>query len=33
MNVPAAALAKAYRFDEQTSAFASDAIEGLSQQP
>ncbi len=33
MNVHAAALAKAYRFDEQTSAFAHDVIEGLSQQP
>ncbi len=33
MNVHAAALAKAYRFDEQTSAFAHDVIEGLSQHP
>jgi dimethylhistidine N-methyltransferase len=33
MNVHAAALAKAHRFDEQTSAFASDVIDGLSQQP
>src|SRR6202171_922109 len=33
MNVHAAALAKAHRFDEQTSAFASDVLEGLSQQP
>jgi dimethylhistidine N-methyltransferase len=33
MNVHAAALAKAHRFDEQTSAFAHDVIEGLSQQP
>lgn len=33
MNVHAAALAKAHRFDEQTTAFAHDAIEGLSQQP
>ncbi|QWG16820.1 L-histidine N(alpha)-methyltransferase [Bradyrhizobium sediminis] len=33
MNVHAAALAKAHRFDEQTSAFAHDAIEGLSQFP
>ncbi|QWG25279.1 L-histidine N(alpha)-methyltransferase [Bradyrhizobium sediminis] len=33
MNVHAAALAKAHRFDEQTSAFAQDAIEGLSQFP
>lgn len=33
MNVHAAALAKADRFDEQTSAFAQDAIEGLSQFP
>jgi dimethylhistidine N-methyltransferase len=32
MNVHAAALAKAHRFDEQTSAFAHDVIEGLSQQ-
>jgi dimethylhistidine N-methyltransferase len=33
MNVHAAALAKAHRFDEQTSAFAHDVIGGLSQQP
>jgi len=33
MNVHAAALAKADRFDEQTSAFAQDVIDGLSQQP
>jgi dimethylhistidine N-methyltransferase len=33
MNVHAAALAKAHRFDEQTSAFASDVIDGLSQHP
>jgi dimethylhistidine N-methyltransferase len=33
MNVHAAALAKALRFDDQTSAFALDVIEGLSQQP
>jgi dimethylhistidine N-methyltransferase len=33
MNVHAAALAKAHRFDEQTSAFAHDVIEGLSQHP
>ncbi len=33
MNVHAAALAKAHRFDQQTSAFASDVIEGLSAQP
>jgi dimethylhistidine N-methyltransferase len=32
MNVHAAALAKAHRFDEQTSTFAHDVIEGLSQQ-
>jgi L-histidine Nalpha-methyltransferase len=31
MNVHAAALAKAHRFDERTSAFAGDVIEGLSQ--
>jgi dimethylhistidine N-methyltransferase len=31
MNVHAAALAKAHRFDEPTSAFAGDVIEGLSQ--
>ncbi len=33
MNVYAAALAKAHRFDEQTSAFASDVLDGLSQHP
>src|SRR3981189_2229049 len=33
MNVHAAALAKAHRFDEPTSAFASDVIDGLSQHP
>jgi dimethylhistidine N-methyltransferase len=33
MNVHAAALAKAHRFDDRTSAFASDVIEGLTQQP
>ena len=33
MNVHAAALAKAHHFDEQTSAFASDVIDGLSQHP
>jgi dimethylhistidine N-methyltransferase len=33
MNMHAAALAKAHRFDKQTSAFASDVIEGLAQQP
>src|SRR5712672_530011 len=33
MNVHAAALAKTHRFDEQTSAFASDVIDGLSQPP
>jgi dimethylhistidine N-methyltransferase len=33
MNMHAAALAKAHRFDEQTSAFASDVIEGLTRQP
>ncbi len=33
MNMHAAALAKAHRFDEQTSAFASDVIEGLTEQP
>lgn len=33
MNVHAAALAKAHQFDEQTSAFASDVIDGLSQHP
>ncbi|MEA2883432.1 MAG: hypothetical protein QOH32_2688 [Bradyrhizobium sp.] len=31
MNVHAAALAKAHRFDARTSAFAGDVIEGLSQ--
>src|SRR6202051_2996817 len=33
MNVHAAALAKAHRFDEQTSAFAGDVIDDLSQHP
>ena len=33
MNMHAAALAKAHRFDEQTSTFASDVIDGLSQHP
>ena len=33
MNVHAAALAKAHRFDEQTSAFARDVIDDLSQHP
>jgi dimethylhistidine N-methyltransferase len=33
MNMNAAAVAKAHRFDEQTSAFAHDVIEGLSQHP
>jgi dimethylhistidine N-methyltransferase len=33
MNVHAAALAKALRFDERTSAFAGDVIEGLTLQP
>jgi dimethylhistidine N-methyltransferase len=33
MNVHAASLAKAHRFDDRTSAFASDVIEGLTQQP
>jgi uncharacterized SAM-dependent methyltransferase len=33
MNVHAAALAKAHRFDEQTSAFADDVIDNLSQHP
>jgi dimethylhistidine N-methyltransferase len=33
MNVHAAALAKAHRFDDRTSAFASDVIDGLTQQP
>src|SRR5260370_32341967 len=33
MNVHAAALAKTHRFDEQTSAFASDVIDDLSQHP
>jgi dimethylhistidine N-methyltransferase len=33
MNVHATALAKAHRFDEQTLAFASDVIDGLSQHP
>jgi L-histidine Nalpha-methyltransferase len=33
MNVHAAALAKAHRFDDQTSAFAGDVIDDLSQHP
>jgi dimethylhistidine N-methyltransferase len=33
MNVHAAGLAEAHRFDEQTSAFARDVIEHLSEQP
>jgi dimethylhistidine N-methyltransferase len=33
MNVHAAALAKAHRFDEQTTTFAGDVIDGLSQHP
>src|SRR3978361_1624673 len=33
MNVHAAALAKAHRFDDRTSAFASDVIEVRTQQP
>src|SRR5947208_12233512 len=33
MNVHAAALAQAYQFDEQTSAFAGDVIGDLSQFP
>src|SRR6202140_4322208 len=33
MNVHASALAKAHRFDEQTSVFAGDVIDGLSQYP
>jgi dimethylhistidine N-methyltransferase len=33
MNVHAAALAKAHRFDDRTSAFAGDVIDGLTQQP
>jgi dimethylhistidine N-methyltransferase len=33
MNVHAAALAKAHRFDDRTSAFAHDVLEGLTQQP
>ena len=33
MNVHAAALAKAHDFDEQTSAFARDVIDDLSQAP
>src|ERR1700758_4039063 len=33
MNVHATALAKAHRLDEQTLAFASDVIDGLSQHP
>ena len=33
MNVHAAAPVKAHRLDDRTSAFASDVIDGLSQQP
>lgn len=33
MNAHAAALAKAQRFDPQTSAFAADVLDGLSRQP
>ncbi len=33
MNVHAAASAKAHRFDEQTTAFASDVLDDLSQHP
>ena len=33
MNVHASALAKAHRFDEATSAFAGDVIDGLTRQP
>src|SRR6187431_511626 len=33
MNVHATALAKAHHLDEQTSTFAGDVIEGLSQHP
>jgi dimethylhistidine N-methyltransferase len=33
MNIHAAVLAKSDRFDDQTSAFAHDVIDGLSQQP
>jgi L-histidine Nalpha-methyltransferase len=33
MNVYAPALAKAHRFEEQASAFASDVVDGLSRQP
>jgi dimethylhistidine N-methyltransferase len=33
MNVYAPALAKAHRFEEQTSAFASDVLDGLSRHP
>src|SRR6202790_4804567 len=33
MNVHAAALAKAHRFDRSTSAFAGEVIDGLSQHP
>ena len=33
MNVHAAALAKAHRFDEKTSAFAGEVIGDLSQHP
>ena len=33
MNVHATALAKAHRFDDQTSAFGRDVIDDLSQHP
>src|ERR1700716_620717 len=33
MNVHAAALAKEHQFDQQTSAFASEVIDDLSQRP
>ena len=33
MNAHVAALAKAQRFDPQTSAFAADVLDGLSRQP
>src|SRR3954469_4245838 len=33
MNVHASTLAKAHRFDDRTSAFASDVIEGLTEHP
>ena len=33
MNAHATALAKAHRFDQQTSAFAGDVLDDLSQQP